>query len=89
MIQAAEGNVARVSANTIIIPGHGPVGDKAGLTDFRNMLVAVRDRVAQLKKQGRTLAEVVAAKPTADYDETWGKWVIDGSTFTSLVYAGV
>jgi glyoxylase-like metal-dependent hydrolase (beta-lactamase superfamily II) len=89
MIRAARANVARVSDETIIIPGHGPVGDKAQLTDFRDMLVAVREKVAALKKEGESLDEVIAAKPTAPYDDKWGGFVIDGKTFTSLVYAGV
>ena len=89
MIDAAEANVARVTNKTIVIPGHGPIGDKAGLVEFRDMLVAVRGKVAALKKQGKSLQDVVAAKPTADYDAKWGGFVIDGSTFTSLIYAGV
>src|SRR5215469_4387013 len=44
-IRAAEANVARVSEDTIVIPGHGPVGDKAGLIEFRDMLVAIRGKV--------------------------------------------
>ena len=53
------------------------------------MLVSVRDKVSALKKEGKSLEEVVAAKPTADYDAKWGGFVIDGDFFTSLVYAGV
>ncbi len=62
---------------------------KSQLIEFRDMLVAVRDKVAGLKQQGRSLADVIAAQPTADYDKKWGDWVIDGATFTSLVYQGV
>ena len=72
-----------------MIPGHGPVGDRAGLVEFRDMLVAVRDKVAALKQQGKALEEVTAAKPTAEFDAKWGGFVIDGKTFTQLVYAGV
>jgi hypothetical protein len=53
------------------------------------MLVSVREKVSELKKQGRSVEEAVAAKPTADYDAKWGGFVIDGKTFTQLVYAGV
>jgi glyoxylase-like metal-dependent hydrolase (beta-lactamase superfamily II) len=88
-VRAAEANVARVADKTIVIPGHGPIGDKAGLIAFRDMLVTVRDKVATLKRQGKSLQEAVAAKPTAEYDAKWGGFVIDGNTFTSLVYAGV
>ena len=88
-IHAAEVNVARVTNETIVIPGHGPIGDKAGLIAFRDMLVDVRDKVSALKKQGKSVTEVVAAAPTAAYDAKWGGFVIDGKTFTALVYAGV
>jgi len=41
-----------------------------------------------LKKAGRSLDEVVAAKPTSAYDTKWGGFVIDGKIFTGLVYQG-
>jgi glyoxylase-like metal-dependent hydrolase (beta-lactamase superfamily II) len=88
-IRAAEANVARVTDKTIVIPGHGPIGGKPELIEFRDMLVGVRDKVAVMKKKGMTIEEVVAAKPTAGYDAKWGGFVIDGKTFASLVYAGV
>lgn len=53
------------------------------------MLLDVRGKVGALKKQGKPLAEVLAAKPTAEYDAKWSGFVIDGATFTKLVYAGV
>jgi hypothetical protein len=53
------------------------------------MLISVRDKVSTLKRQGKSLEDVVAAKPTADYDTKWGGFVIDGNFFTRLVYAGV
>ena len=90
LIRAAEANLARVSDKTIVIPGHGPaVSNKAQLIEYRDMMVDVRDKVSALKQQGRSLVDVVAAKPTADYDAKWSGFVIDGSTFASLVYEGV
>ena len=53
------------------------------------MRVDIRDRVAVLKKAGRTLEETVAAKPTATHDAKWGQFVIDPPFFTKLVYEGV
>jgi len=88
MIHAAEANVARVTDKTIVIPGHGPIGNKSQLTEFRDMLVAVREKVAALKKQGKSRDEVVTAKPTANYDAKWGGFVINGEFFTKLVYKG-
>jgi glyoxylase-like metal-dependent hydrolase (beta-lactamase superfamily II) len=87
-IRAIESTLARVTAKTLIIPGHGPVGDKSRLNEFREMLVAIRDKVAGLKKQGKSADEVVAEKPTAAYDAAWGASLVDGTLFTRLVYAG-
>ena len=53
------------------------------------MLVAVRENVAALKRQGRSLEETVAAKPTAAFDAKWGTFVIGPALFTRLVYEGV
>ena len=89
MIRAAEANVANTDDETIVIPGHGPIGNKSQLIEFRDMLVAIREKVADLKEQGKCLDEAVAAQPTADYDERWGRFVIDGNFFTRLVYVGV
>src|SRR5262249_29732147 len=57
---------------TRIVPGHGPAGSKAMMRDYRTMLAAARERIAGLKAAGRSEDEVVAAKPTADYDAKFG-----------------
>ena len=89
-IAACEANLAATTDDTIIIPGHGkPVSNKAELKEFRDMLVAIRDNVAKLKKQGRSRDETVAAKPTAAFDAKFGQFVIDPGFFTRLVYEGV
>jgi glyoxylase-like metal-dependent hydrolase (beta-lactamase superfamily II) len=90
MIVASDTNLLASTDSTIIIPGHGkPVSNKSELKAFRDMLVDIRDKVASLKKAGRTLPETVAAKPTADHDAKWGQFVIDPAFFTRLVYEGV
>jgi cyclase len=72
--------------STRIVPGHGPVADRAARTAYRDMLVTVRDRVRKLKASGRTLAEVTAAKPTADLDATWGAGFMKADDFVAIVY---
>jgi glyoxylase-like metal-dependent hydrolase (beta-lactamase superfamily II) len=72
---------------TKIVPGHGGLADKAALTSYRDMLVTVRDRVQKLKASGRSVKEVVAAKPTADLDATWGKGFMPADAFVELVYS--
>lgn len=88
-IAAANANIAMASDRTIIVPGHGPVGNRASQIAFRDMLVAVRDRVARLKRRGLTLMQVQNAKPTAPFDAKWGRSIISGKLFTALVYRGV
>jgi glyoxylase-like metal-dependent hydrolase (beta-lactamase superfamily II) len=89
MIKAAEANLTIVTDKTIVVPGHGPVGGKSEMIEYRDMLSTIRDRIAALKGEGKSLNEVVAAKPTADYDAKWGWPFISGEFFTRLVYEGV
>src|SRR5207302_10203751 len=62
MIKAAEANLARVTEKTIVIPGHGKIGGKPEMTEYRDMLTNIHDRVAALKKEGKSLDEIIAAK---------------------------
>ena len=90
MIAASDANLAATNDDTIVVAGRGKaVGTKADLKEFRDMLVVVREKVAALKKQGRSRDETVAAKPTAAFDGKFGNFVIDPGLFTRLVYAGV
>jgi hypothetical protein len=57
-IRAAETNLARVTDKMIVIPGYGAVGGKADLILFRDVMVGIRNKVAALKKQGRSLDEI-------------------------------
>jgi glyoxylase-like metal-dependent hydrolase (beta-lactamase superfamily II) len=88
-IKFADKAIERTTDETIVIPGHGPVGTRSQLIEFRNMLATVRDNVAALKRQGKSLDEVLAAKPSAAFDDKWGRFVIDPAHFVRLVYAGL
>jgi glyoxylase-like metal-dependent hydrolase (beta-lactamase superfamily II) len=71
---------------TKIVPGHGPLGDKTALQRAHDMLVTVRDRVRALKTSGKSLADTVAAKPTADLDAAWAHGLIKPDDFVTIVY---
>ena len=88
MIRATKSNLDRASSDTVLIPGHGPVGSKSEMAEFYDMLVAIRANVAALKKQGRSLTDALAAKPTAAYDAKWGS-LVPPDLFTKLAYEGV
>ncbi len=89
MIRASNANIERAGEATIVVPGHGPVGGRRELMEFRDMLVAVRGNVAALKGRGMSIEEVIAAHPTAQFDAKWGGFVIDSALFTRLVYNGL
>jgi glyoxylase-like metal-dependent hydrolase (beta-lactamase superfamily II) len=89
MIRAANINLALSTDKSIIVPGHGPVGNRRQLLEYRNMLVAIRKKVAVLKHAGKSEAQTIEAKPTAAFDAKWGGFVIGGDLFTHLVYRGV
>ena len=86
MIRATDANLAAATDKTIVIPGHGkPVSNRAELAAYRDMLVAIHDNVAKLKRQGRSLEETIAANPTAAFDAKWGQFLITPALFTRLV----
>ena len=89
MIRATEGNLAKITDTTIVIPGHGAVGDKSQLAFYRDLLVSTREKVAALKRQGKSLDEIVAAKPTAATDATWGNGFRSPKDFIGDVFQGV
>ena len=69
-----------------IIPGRGPVATIAQLREYRDMLRSVHDRVQALVKAGRPLADVLAAKPTAEFDARWGHGAVSAEQFVRMVF---
>jgi hypothetical protein len=78
----------RSQGGTWIIPGRGRLSDTADVASYRNMLVMIRDRIRDLKTRGLTLPQVMAARPTLDFDgrygSTSGAWTTD--MFIEAVY---
>lgn len=88
-VKAADRVLAIAQPSTKIVPGHGPVTDRQKLRVFRDMIATIRDRIKKLAAEGKTLAEVQAARPSADYDATWGKAFIGGPPFVETIYKEV
>ena len=86
VIGAAEKAGPVADGSTRIIPGHGPLSDAVGLRRYHDMLATIRGRIRELVARGATLEEVIAARPTREYDEFWGQGSRDGDTFAGLVY---
>ena len=87
LVAALETVLSRADARTVIVPGHGPVSNRAELTAYRDMLVAVGRRVRELVEQGKNLDEVLEAQPTAEYDERYGPGAVSAERFVRILYA--
>ena len=86
MIAATDAYLKLANAKTRIVPGHGPIADKAALIEYRTMLVTARDRMAKLVKEGKSEDDVVAAKPFADLDAKWAPTELASKNFIRVVY---
>jgi glyoxylase-like metal-dependent hydrolase (beta-lactamase superfamily II) len=72
-------------AGTVVVPGSGPVADRAALEAQLAMLTTVRDRLYALLREGRSVEEMLEAHPTREFDATWG----DPTTFIRAAFAGM
>ncbi|HET9387087.1 MAG TPA: MBL fold metallo-hydrolase [Gemmatimonadales bacterium] len=72
-----------------IIPGHGPISDRAAVREYGKMLKTIRDRVRQQKAAGRSLAQTLATRPTAEFDARLGNGFIKPDQFVTMVYQSV
>jgi cyclase len=89
MVTAVDSVLARIDDQTKVIPGHGPLGTKADLKKFRDMLATIRDRIKKDIAAGMTQDQVVASKPTAEFDAAWGGGFLKPEAFTTLVYGAL
>jgi glyoxylase-like metal-dependent hydrolase (beta-lactamase superfamily II) len=87
LINALNAVIQNAGPNTKIIPGHGPTVDRNAVTAHRDLVIALRDKVAALVKEGKTLEQVVAAKPTADFDAKVQQPGTTGDRFVGQLYA--
>jgi glyoxylase-like metal-dependent hydrolase (beta-lactamase superfamily II) len=81
--------IGRAGPHTKIIPGHGPISDRDGLIASRDLVLAVRDKVAGLASSGKTLDEVIAARPTAELDARVPQSTQTSERFIKWLYAEV
>jgi cyclase len=85
LIACADRVLSIADDKTKIIPGHGPMSNKVELKVYRDMVATVWGRVSKLVKEGKKLDEILATKPTADYDERWGKGFIPPARFVEML----
>lgn len=73
---------------TRIIPGHGALARKSDLRAYRDMLAVVSTRIREGARAGRSLEQVVASKPTAEFDAVWGRGFLGADRFVEMLYKG-
>ncbi len=86
IIAAANRVLELANDESKIIPGHGELSNKKELTAYRDMMVEVRSRISEHVTAGKSLEQVLAAKPTQDLDAQWGTGFIKGNQITEFVY---
>src|SRR6266705_429964 len=86
VLAAADRVLKMAGDNAKIIPGHGPLGSKADLKAYRDMLSAGSANIRGQIKAVKTLEQVIASKPTAKYDEIWGKGFLAPEKFVEMLY---
>jgi cyclase len=87
IVAALDTLVSAAGPNTKVLPGHGDITNRAALVAHRDMLIAVRDRVSKLISEGKTQEQVVAAKPTAEFDQRVGNAAQSADRFVGQLYA--
>ena len=85
MIAFCRGVLEAIDETTRVVPGHGPVSDYEGLQRYTSVLAILHQRFVKLIKRGKTLEEVIAEAPTADFDPEFG----DSAMFVNRAYASV
>jgi cyclase len=85
-IRATEAFLALANEDTRVMTGHGPLAKKSDIAEYNAMLKTARERVEKLFKEGKTEAEVVAARPLNDLDAKWAANDEAAVNFLKMVY---
>ena len=86
LVAAIEAILARVDDATIVIPGHGPISNRREVSEYRDMLVTVGRRIREGVESGRNLDEVLASRPTAEFDARYGQGFMSPSRLVGILY---
>ncbi len=86
LIEAADLALSMADETTRIIPGHGPLGMTEDLKNYRDYLVEASTNVQELIDKDMNLEQIIAAKPTSQWDEELGKTWITPAQFVTFIY---
>ena len=86
LIKGLDKLLAIADDKTIVIPGHGGMMNKSDLQHFRDMLNTISNNVELAINNGKTLAQVIADKPSSNFDEEFGNSIIPGDDLVAAIY---
>jgi glyoxylase-like metal-dependent hydrolase (beta-lactamase superfamily II) len=89
MIAFCENVLAEIDEDTIVIPGHGPVTRTAEMRRYVEILKTTRNRIKAMIDDGMSLQEIIAAAPTAEFDEELGAGASNVAIYVDRVYASL
>jgi cyclase len=89
MIEAIDNRLPSIDAETVVVPGHGSVVDRAGVVSFRDMLRRIEDNILALIEAKLPIPEIITAQPSAEFDSSWGQGYVTGAHFTRMALAGM
>jgi cyclase len=89
MIEAVDRLLPMIDKDTVVVPGHGAATDRTRLLAFRDMLRSIEDRMLVLIEAQREVSEIIASKPTGEFDFRWGRGYVTGAHFTRMALAGM
>jgi len=78
-----------IDDNTVIVPGHGSLANKADLTKYKDVITELSEKVTMMRLEGKSEEEIVAAGISKEYDESWGSGFINPTKFISFLYNGI
>ena len=88
LIAGVDRVLALANDDTRLIAGHGPVGTRAELVEYRAMLATAQERLGRLKARGLTAPQAVAAQPRKDLEARWGDGLFTGDRWIEIIYSG-
>jgi glyoxylase-like metal-dependent hydrolase (beta-lactamase superfamily II) len=86
VIDAAQHVLSIINDDTKVIPGHGPLSNKAKLREYVDMLISLRAKITKLISSGKTLEEIQKAKPAQEFEEKWGHGLLTSDQFVQILY---
>jgi glyoxylase-like metal-dependent hydrolase (beta-lactamase superfamily II) len=86
VIDAAQNVLSIINDDTKVIPGHGPLSNRAELRAYVDMLISLRAKISKQISDGKSLEEIQRTKPTQEFDEKWGHGMLTPDQFVQILY---